>query len=76
MTSIEIDAALAATARDTLQRWGYPSVTVITGDGAEGAEWGSRFDRVIVTVGTREIPWSWVEQTRVGGRIVAPLNGD
>lgn len=28
-------------------RWGYPSVTVITGDGAEGAEWGSDRNAVV-----------------------------
>ncbi|MEW1828488.1 hypothetical protein [Streptomyces sp. NPDC088196] len=47
-------------------------VTVITGDGFEGYGAGAPYDRVIATVGVREIPFAWIEQTSPGGVIVIP----
>ena len=72
VTSVEIDESLARRAREVLRPW--DNVCVLHGDGALPMVRG--VDRIISTVGTREIPWSWIEQTRIGGRIVAPLNGD
>ena len=71
VTSVEIDESIARRAREILRPWG--DICVLHGDGATPMVRG--VDRVISTVGTREIPWAWIEQTRVGGRIVAPLNG-
>ena len=72
VTSIEVDAVLAARARELLAG---TTVDVVTGDGVEGFASGGPYDSIISTVGTREIPWTWVEQTRLGGRIVVPLTG-
>jgi protein-L-isoaspartate O-methyltransferase len=71
VVSVEVDPAVAATARAALERARLP-VTVITGDGFEGYERGAPYDRVIATVGLREVPFAWVEQTSPGGVIVAP----
>ncbi|OLT30865.1 hypothetical protein BJF79_38030 [Actinomadura sp. CNU-125] len=50
-------------------------VTVITGDGENGAPSEAPFDRVVVTASARTIPYAWVEQTRDAGRIVVPYSG-
>ncbi|WP_329554157.1 methyltransferase domain-containing protein [Streptomyces sp. NBC_00696] len=71
VVSVEVDPAVAAAARTALGRARLP-VTVITGDGFEGYEAGAPYDRVIATVGLREIPFAWVEQAVPGGVIVAP----
>jgi protein-L-isoaspartate O-methyltransferase len=71
VVSVEVDPAVAETARTALERARLP-VTVITGDGFEGYERGAPYDRVIATVGLREVPFAWVEQTSPGGVIVAP----
>ena len=62
VVSVEVDPIVAAAARVALERARLP-VTVITGDGLEGYKKGAPYDRVIATVGLREIPFAWVEQT-------------
>lgn len=71
VTSVEIDETLAATAMDSLTSAGL-APHLIVGDGAEGAPPKAPFDRVHVTCGVRDIPYSWVAQTRPGGMIVMP----
>lgn len=76
VTTMEIDADLAAAAAAALRRTGFADrVRVLTGDGEEGAREHAPFDRVIATAGVQAIPFSWVEQTREGGRIVVPYMG-
>lgn len=76
VTTVEIDDELAAAASAALERTGFADrVTVITGDGENGAPDAAPFDRVMVTAAARTIPYSWAEQTRDGGRIVVPYSG-
>ncbi|MEV7058442.1 methyltransferase domain-containing protein [Streptomyces microflavus] len=71
VTSVEIDAGLAAHARRRIEAAGH-RVRVITGDGdAESVEHAA-FDRVISTYAVEHVPWTWVERTRPGGRIITP----
>lgn len=71
VTSVEIDAELAATARASL-RTADAAPRIVVGDGEEGHPPGAPFDRVHVTCGVRNIPYTWVEQARPGGVIVLP----
>ncbi|WP_326611277.1 methyltransferase domain-containing protein [Streptomyces scopuliridis] len=71
VTSVEVDAQLAAMARGRLDSVDA-GVTVEVGDGAHGRPEGAPYDRLIATYAVDEVPWSWVEQTRPGGRIVTP----
>ncbi|MEW2068785.1 methyltransferase domain-containing protein [Streptomyces sp. NPDC007346] len=77
VTSIEIDAGLAAHARRRIEAAGH-RVRVITGDGdGDGHSDGelpedAAFDRVISTYAVERVPWTWVQRTRPGGRIVTP----
>lgn len=71
VTSIEVDAAVADTAREALRRFGLP-VRVVTGDGLQGHRADAPYDRIIATCGLRGLPFAWVEQTRPGGLILAP----
>ncbi|WP_405582791.1 methyltransferase domain-containing protein [Streptomyces sp. NBC_01190] len=80
VTSVEVDPAVAATARAALARAGL-NPTVITGDGSLGHPPGAPYDRIIATCGLREIPAAWIEQIAPGGFILAPwgthyANGD
>lgn len=72
VTTIEIDPEVAAHARKALSEAGFGGVTTITGDGSSGYPPRAPYERVIATVGSKYIPYAWVEQTRPGGRIVAP----
>jgi protein-L-isoaspartate(D-aspartate) O-methyltransferase len=71
--SIEIIEALAANARERLERLGYKNVAVRTGDGYFGWPGHAPFDGVIVTAAAPEIPQALIDQLRVGARLVIPV---
>jgi protein-L-isoaspartate(D-aspartate) O-methyltransferase len=72
--SVEYDADLAATARETFDRLGYDDrISVRIGDGREGWTEHAPFDCVYCTCAVPEIPDALREQLREGGRIIAPV---
>lgn len=71
VASVEVDEEVAKQAAANLERAGF-SPTLVVGDGARGWPEGAPFDRVHVTCGVRDIPYSWVAQTRPGGIIALP----
>jgi protein-L-isoaspartate(D-aspartate) O-methyltransferase len=73
VTSIEIDPAVAARAHAALTATGHDQITLIVGDGALGWPDAAPYDRVIATVGSVNIPYPWIAQTRPGGRVIAPV---
>lgn len=71
VTTVEVDRDVSIRARERLCAAGlYPHV--IAGDGFKGYFGNAPYDRVLATVGLREIPGAWIEQTRQGGVILAP----
>lgn len=73
VTSIEIDAHLAATAEDRLKAAGYLPYVVV-GDGGLGRSDRAPYDRLHATCAVSRIPPAWIEQTRPGGVIVCPYS--
>lgn len=71
VVTVEVDPRVSAQARTNLARAGI-SIKAITGDGADGAKTWESYDRIHVACGIAQIPYSWIEQTRDGGVIVAP----
>jgi protein-L-isoaspartate(D-aspartate) O-methyltransferase len=71
--SIEIDPVLATQARERLHRLGYRNVHVRQGDGFYGWPEEAPFDGIIVTAVAPRIPEPLVDQLRVGGALVLPL---
>ncbi|WP_165977864.1 methyltransferase domain-containing protein [Nonomuraea diastatica] len=71
VTTIDVDESVAAAAGESLKEAGFAPL-VLVGDGALGAADRAPFDRVHVTCGVRDIPYSWVQQTRPGDCIVVP----
>ncbi|MBB4933398.1 protein-L-isoaspartate(D-aspartate) O-methyltransferase [Lipingzhangella halophila] len=72
VTTVEVDPVLAEAARKALADAGYHP-TVLCGDGMAGSPASAPYDRVIATAAVQRVPYAWVEQTRPGGRIVAPF---
>ncbi|MGH3937790.1 MAG: methyltransferase domain-containing protein [Pseudonocardiaceae bacterium] len=72
LTTIEVDAAVADRARIALADAGYPDVTVITGDGAQGHPARAPYDRVLSTASVQQVPYTWVAQTQPGGLVLTP----
>lgn len=72
VTSIEIDAGLADTARGRIAELGH-APTIVAGDGAAGVPDRAPFDRIIATVAAPGVPNAWLAQTRPGGKILLNL---
>lgn len=72
MTSIDVDPELTTVARDRLRQCGY-TPTVVTADGVHGHPAHAPYHRIIVTFAVTSIPPAWINQTRTGGIVVAPV---
>jgi protein-L-isoaspartate(D-aspartate) O-methyltransferase len=73
VTTVDIDLDVVAWARQRLTRAGYPQVRVEHADAETGVANYAPYDRIIVTVGTADIPPAWVDQLALDGIIVAPV---
>ncbi|MFI9296394.1 methyltransferase [Streptomyces gardneri] len=71
VTTIEVDALLAAEARDRLHAEGI-GAEVVTGDGAKGYTDNAPYDRLEATCSVRSVPRPWLEQVKPGGAILTP----
>ncbi len=70
VTSVEIDATLAAEAGIKLERAGFGGVELQQGDGARG--WGSAtYDAIVLTGSTPVLPDAFTQQLNPGGRVFA-----
>jgi protein-L-isoaspartate(D-aspartate) O-methyltransferase len=74
VVSVDIEADLVDRAREHLASAGYPDVTVVAADGADGYPAGAPYDRVIATVGVSDLAPAWLHQAGPGARIVVPLD--
>ena len=74
VVSVDIDSDLADLARSHLAGAGYPDVTVVCADGAEGYVANAPYDRLIATVGVSDLAPAWLAQVTPEARIVVPLD--
>lgn len=78
VTTVEVDAGMAALARERLDTARCTRVEMRVADAAEGLAGDRQYDRIIATAGVHvgQLPYSWVEHTKPGGVIVAPMRAD
>jgi methyltransferase of ATP-grasp peptide maturase system len=74
VTSIEVDAGVAANAAAAVRAAGY-APRLMVGDGLGGVPEHAPYDRIIATCSVRHIPQSWLTQARPGGRILVTMSG-
>ncbi|WP_282795241.1 ATP-grasp peptide maturase system methyltransferase [Streptomyces sp. CC224B] len=72
VTTIEVDAQVAARADAALEAVGFSTWTV-TGDGLIGHPYRAPYDRVIATCAVRRIPYAWIRQTKPGGIVLGTV---
>ena len=70
---IEIVTELAHRASATLDKLGYDNITIRSGDGYAGWPEQGPFDGIIVAAAGREVPEPLLQQLKVGGRLVLPV---
>ncbi len=74
--SIERVSDLASTAEERLRGMGIRNVTVKCGDGTQGWEAYSPYDRILVAAGSPVAPEPLIEQLAVNGILVIPVGED
>ncbi len=73
VVTVDIDDDIVAAAHAHLAVAGFPAVHVVCGDGALGSADAAPYDRIILTVGARDIAPAWIAQVRPDGRLLVPL---
>ncbi len=74
VVTLDIDEDLVLGAREHLRNAGYGQVQVVQADGALGFPNKQAYDRIMLTVASRDIAPAWREQlARPSGRLVMPL---
>src|SRR5690606_20388572 len=73
VVSVDVVPDLIARARTLHQQAGRTNVTLLAADGHQGAPDHAPFDRIVAWTTPELIPHTWVEQTRPGGLIIAPV---
>ncbi|WP_300451641.1 protein-L-isoaspartate O-methyltransferase [Accumulibacter sp.] len=69
--TVEIDPELAAAARQNLRQAGIANVSVETGDASQGWSGPSPYDVIVISGSLPELPDAFLQQLKVGGRLVA-----
>ncbi|MGH3915372.1 MAG: methyltransferase, FxLD system [Pseudonocardiaceae bacterium] len=73
VTTVDIDPEVVERARDCLTEAGYSRVNVVLADAEKGVPERAPYDRILVTVGTWDVPPSWTDQLTEGGILTVPL---
>lgn len=73
VVSIEIDPITYEFGKTNLERSGYDDVRVVLGDGGLGYPDCAPYDRICMTAACGEVPHSLLEQLKVGGKLIAPI---
>ncbi|MFC8074782.1 methyltransferase domain-containing protein [Streptomyces sp. NPDC057307] len=72
VTTVEVDANVAAEAADRVKAAGLVPERVVVGDGLAGWPKGAPYDHIHSTAAVRRVPRTWIAQTRPGATIVTP----
>lgn len=72
--TVELEKKLVEFAKKNIENADIKNVKIIKWDGKKGYKKESPFDRCIITAACPEIPKSIFKQTKIGGKIVAPVN--
>jgi protein-L-isoaspartate(D-aspartate) O-methyltransferase len=73
VTALEVDSALAETAKSTLTDGGYDNVSVVTGSLSQGHKASGPFDVIFVNGAIEIEPKSLFDQLAEGGRLIAVI---
>jgi protein-L-isoaspartate(D-aspartate) O-methyltransferase len=72
--TIELEKDLVEISKKNVKKVKLKNVMIIHGDGKLGYPKEAPYDKCIITAAADEIPKSIIEQVKIGGRIVAPVN--
>ena len=77
VTTVEIDPEIKALAEKNLANYGVTNVDVVLGNGANGyagsGNNGAPYDLIIISGSMPELPQAFLDQLKVGGRVLAVI---
>jgi protein-L-isoaspartate(D-aspartate) O-methyltransferase len=76
VVTLDVDADMAAMARENLRRAGASNVEVREADGSRGLPGEAPFDLIVLSGSVAEIPTALLSQLKVGGRMVAIVGAE
>lgn len=80
VTTLEIEPALKALAEQNLNAYGITNVDVVLADGAQGWSGDSQnigpFDVIVISGSLPVLPDTFLQQVKIGGRILATIGED
>ena len=71
--TVERVPQLAAAAQNRLQHLGFNNISFYIGDGSKGWEAHGKYDGIVVTAATAEVPEPLIAQLADGGRLIIPI---
>lgn len=72
--TIERQKALYDKTAPFMKALGYKQIKFYYGDGFKGKPAFAPYDKIVITAAAPEVPEALIEQLRVGGRLIIPLN--
>jgi protein-L-isoaspartate(D-aspartate) O-methyltransferase len=72
--TVELEPDLVEISKKNIKKVKLKNVMIINGDGKLGYAKESPYDKCMITAACDEIPKKVIEQVKIGGRIVAPVN--
>jgi len=75
VTAIESQPALAARARENIERLRYRNVEIVEGDGSAGWPAEAPYEAIAVSAAAPRVPTPLLEQVTENGRLVIPVGG-
>lgn len=73
VTTVDIDEFVTDRTSRFLDQAGYSRVNVVLADAEHGVPEHAPYDRILVTVGSWDVPPAWIDQLVDGGLLVVPL---
>jgi protein-L-isoaspartate(D-aspartate) O-methyltransferase len=73
VVSVDIEPKLVQDAAHRLKEQGFTNVNAIVSDGQHGYRRFAPYDVILGTFATADVPSTWAEQVRPGGRMVLPI---
>ncbi len=73
VTSLELDHDLAQQAVDNLHRAGMSAINVVEVDASQGYSPRATYDNILSTVGVWDVPITWTQQLKSGGKLIVPI---
>jgi len=76
VTGIELEPRLVEFSKNNIVKTNLSNIELVCGDGKKGYPKNSPYDCILINAACDSVPELVIDQAKLGGRIVAPINSD